>query len=53
MEKVEKIVARVVVDRCVWRCIKAKAVLRNKTVAEYVEDILKKEVGSERESNDE
>ena len=53
MEKVGKIVARVVVDRHIWRCIRAKAVLHNKTVAEYVEDILRKEVEAERESNEE
>jgi len=38
------VVVRILVEREVWRRVKAKAALLDKTVAEYVGDILKKEV---------
>jgi hypothetical protein len=39
-----KVVARIVVDAEAWRLLKVRATLAGKTVAEYVGEILKREV---------
>ncbi|MEM2294139.1 MAG: hypothetical protein QXX41_12775 [Nitrososphaerota archaeon] len=46
----EKICTRVNIDVGVWRAFKAKALLSGRTVSEYLEEVIKREVGAHEEN---